>query len=179
MCEIRYLFLFLLGGMQSPWSFLFPPEFLTHFVDKCGWSYLWLLWSEGFVFKWLLISVWELQPPWLLSFVLKSPEDILLCILDCVIIGGGRDTHHPARRARALSSYMMADTSILAGTSLLTLWTMFARGTKIFTTEGFKWNIRYCYLLSKHMILRFTDTSSRTLKYTACLHLIIINIICI
>lgn len=120
-----------------------------------------------------------IQPLLLLSFVLKSPEDILLCILDCVIIGGGRDTYHPARRARALSSYMMADTSILAGTSLLTLWPMFARGTKIFTTEGFKWNIRYCYLLSKHMILRFTDTSSRTLKYTACLHLIIINIICI
>ena len=29
------------------------------------------------------------------------------------------------------------------------------------------------------MILRFTDTSSRTLKYTACPHSIIINIICI
>lgn len=74
----------------------------------------------------------------LLAFVLMSPHDILICVLECVIIGSGSDTYHPTRRARALSSDMVAHAPILAGTPLLTMWTMFARRTKILTAEGFK-----------------------------------------
>lgn len=42
---------------------------------------------------------------------------------------------HPAGRARALPSDMVTHSSVLAGASLLALWTMFARGTEILT-EG-------------------------------------------
>lgn len=83
-----------------------------------------------------VFTVWESQPPLLLAFV--SPYDVPFCVLGCVVLGGGKDTYHPARRAGALSSDMMAHASILAGTSLLTLWAMFARRTQILTAEGFK-----------------------------------------
>lgn len=98
-----------------------------------GFSGLGDLFLNGCVFP-----EWELQTPLLLGFVVTSPYHILFRVLECVILGGGRDTYHPARRARALSSDMVAHASILAGTSLLTLWAMFARRTKILTAEGCK-----------------------------------------
>lgn len=49
--------------------------------------------------------------------------------------GSGKTAYHPAGRARALPSDMVTHSSVLAGASLLALWTMFARGTEILTAE--------------------------------------------
>lgn len=76
----------------------------------------------------------------------------------------GRGTYQPARRTRALSSDVMTYASILAGASLLTLWSMLARGTKILTAEGLTCDKGH-HSLPKPTTLRFTNTAvPRTLK---------------
>lgn len=61
----------------------------------------------------------------------------LRTVLSKATLGARLATHcaQPARRAGAFSGDMMTHSSILAGASLLTLWTMLARGTEILT-EG-------------------------------------------
>lgn len=105
-----------LGETHSTWSLLLPWGLLIHSTDKYrmkwppGFSALGDLFLNGCV-----CPVWESQPPVLLAFVLMSPHDILICVLECVIIGSGSDTYHPTRRARALSSDMVAHTPFWQG----------------------------------------------------------------
>lgn len=76
----------------------------------------------------------------------------------------GRDAYQPTRRTRALSSDVMTYASVLAGASLLTLWSMLARGTKILTAEGLTCDKGH-HSLSQPTTLRFTNTAApRTLK---------------
>lgn len=60
------------------------------------------------------------------------------------------DCAHPARRTGAFSSDMVTHSSVLAGAPLLTLWTVFARGTKILT-EG-PGVPRWAPALPRHMV---------------------------
>lgn len=82
-----------------------------------------------------------------------------LSFLKQVTLGGRRGAYQPARRARALPRDVMAYSSVLAGASLLTLWTVLARGTEILTAAGLTGNKEHHYL-SKHTTLRFTDTTA-------------------
>lgn len=76
----------------------------------------------------------------------------------------GRGTYQPARRTRALSSDVMTDASVLAGASLLTLWSVLARGTKILTAEGLTCDKGH-HSLPKPITFRFANTATpRTLK---------------
>ena len=76
----------------------------------------------------------------------------------------GRGTYQPARRTRALSSDVMTDASVLAGASLLTLWSVLARGTEILTAEGLTCDKGH-HSLPKPTTPRFTNTAApRTLK---------------
>lgn len=87
-----------------------------------------------------------------------------LSILKQVAFGGRKGAYQPARRTGAFPSDVMTHSSILAGASLLTLWTMLARGTKILTAEGLMGDKGYHYLLH-HTTLRFTYTTApRVLK---------------
>lgn len=87
-----------------------------------------------------------------------------LSILKQVTLGGRRGAYQPARRARAFSGDVMTHSSILAGASLLTLWTMLARGAKILTAEGLMFDKGHHYL-SNHLTLSFTGTTApRALK---------------
>lgn len=87
-----------------------------------------------------------------------------LHVLKQVTFRGRKGAYQPARRAGALPSDVMTHSSILAGASLLTLWTMLARGTKILTAEGLMGDKGHHYCFT-HTSLSFTDTTApRVLK---------------
>lgn len=80
--------------------------------------------------------------------------------------GWGMLTSQPEGQEH-LHSDVMTYASILAGASLLTLWSMLARGTKILTAEGLTCTKGH-HSLSQPTTLGFTNTAApRTLKQTS------------
>lgn len=152
------------GKSRTDGLLSFPVRTLSEFQVQ-DWITFYILWPEGSYLGngWLFTTLEPLTIS--VTFFCASPPQAFS--LDCPEIGdlgGKRGAYQPARRARAFPGNVMTYSSILAGTSLLTLRAVLARGTKILTAEGLTCDKGHHYL-SNHTTLMFTDTTAhRALK---------------
>ena len=162
MCKARYSLFISWGEMQDIWLTIFSMKTLSTLQVQDLITFC-LLWTEKF-------QLWNGQVfPILESLTISVTffcTKVLhmrfhLSIQEQGALGGWKWAYQPARRTRAFSSDVMTYTSILAGASLLTLWPVLARGTKILTAEGLTCDKGH-HDLPNHTTLRFTDTAAPT-----------------
>lgn len=104
-------------------------------------------WMDGLI-HWLII------PSFVASSSHKDHLSTLLFIPITLLSLGKCWTYHPPCRARALSSHMVAHSSVLTRASLLTLLPMLTRRTQVFTAASKREQTRSGYL--KSLIQKWT-----------------------